>query len=235
METAIRLGERSRHPGALIASRVDLGLLLADLGDPQHGRRLIDQAESIAADLQTWLRAYPPAARALLEAGQAQWDEARREAAEARARLRPVGLQWFAPVYLALAQARIELADGAPEAADRTLQALLERVETTPEQPFLSEALRLASQARGAMMLHTEAVQAAEASCRAARRLGARWRLPPALLALSQARRALGDSGGAEAARAEAVSVLHELLREIPASLRDGFRESPSASALLAR
>ncbi len=47
-ETAIALGDRSRHPGALIASRVDLALLLGDLGDPERARELLDQAEALA-------------------------------------------------------------------------------------------------------------------------------------------------------------------------------------------
>ncbi|HMK08142.1 MAG TPA: hypothetical protein VK449_03830, partial [Anaerolineales bacterium] len=37
MRTAIRLGESSRHPGALVGTRTDLALLLADLGAGERG------------------------------------------------------------------------------------------------------------------------------------------------------------------------------------------------------
>jgi len=216
MRTAIRWGDVSRHPGALVGARTDLGLLLAELGAMSEAATLVEAAETIAAEIGPSIRAYPVVAQARL----ALLEDDRVAAAAALARagglLRPAGLQWFAPLHIPLIEAELALADGDAENALRGLDRLRQKVESMPARPFLPEVRRQSARALARLGRLDEALEHLRLARHEAEAMGSRWRLVPILVDLSRALLSTGDREASSRALADARRTIGPILDALP-------------------
>jgi tetratricopeptide (TPR) repeat protein len=235
MRSAIRLGDISRHPGALVGARTDLALLLADLGAFDQAAELLAEATSIAGEMGTWIRAYPIAAQARLALLRGERSEARAALTEARQLLRPAGLQWFAPILIPLLEAELNLAEGDAESALSILTDLELKVKGIPARPFLPEVLR---QSAAALVHSGRAAEAVEALRRArleAQSMGATWRLLPVLVDLSRILEMAGDRAASKGVLEEAKTVGRQVMDQVPPGERwRPFKNHSDVQAVLA-
>ena len=234
MRTGIRLGDLSRHPGALVGARTDLGLLLADLGAMAQAAALVEEAEAIAAEMGTWVTAYPVAARARLALLKEDRDGAAAALARARGLLRPAGLQWFAPILIPLIEAELALADGDAGNALRGLSQLADKVERMPARPFLPEVQRQSARAMAVLGWADEAAATLRLARHTAETMGSRWRLVPVLVDLSRILLSIGDRAASAEAMADARKVIGPILDKLPEGA-DGtfFKDRPDVQAAL--
>jgi tetratricopeptide (TPR) repeat protein len=216
MRTAIRLGDSSRHPGALVGARIDLALLLAELGATAEAAALAEAAGVIASGIGPSLRAYPVAARARLALLRDDVSAARAALLEARTALRPAGLQWFAPIHIPLLEAELALAGGEPEGALRALNSLAQIVEAMPARPFLPEVRRLSARALAQLGRTDEAADTLRQARREAETMGSRWRLVLILVDLAQVLLAAGAREASSEAAAQARLTFRSILETLP-------------------
>ncbi|HLE23942.1 MAG TPA: hypothetical protein VI701_06485, partial [Anaerolineales bacterium] len=234
MRTAIRLGDLSRHPGALVGARTDLGLLLADLGAMAQAAALVEEAEAIAAEMGTWVTAYPVAALARLALLKEDRDGAAAALARARSLLRPAGLQWFAPILIPLIEAELALADGDAGNALTALSQLADKVERMPARPFLPEVQRQSARAMAVLGRADEAAAKLRLARHTAETMGSRWRLVPILVDLSRILLSIGDRAASAESMADAKKVIGPILDKLPEGA-DGtfFKDRPDVQAAL--
>jgi tetratricopeptide (TPR) repeat protein len=234
MQAAIRLGDVSRHPGALVGARTDLGLLLSELGELDRATRLIEEAESIAAEIGPSVQAYPAASKARLALRGGDESDARTSLARARGFLRPAGLQWFAPVLIPAIEAELALADGESATARSRLGDLMQTVETMPIRPWLPEVLRLTSRTLSAVAEVADAMAILDRARREAQAMGSDWRLFPILVDLGRILESTGDRTGWNDVIQEARALLRRILPTVPeGQTRDAFQGRPDIRAVL--
>jgi tetratricopeptide (TPR) repeat protein len=234
MRAAIRWGDQSRHPGALVGARVDLGLLLAELGAMDEAATLVEAAGTIAAEIGPSLRAYPLAARARLALWKHETEEARAALSGAREALRPSGLQWFAPIHIPMIEAELALADGDAESAHRGLTALTQKLVAMPARPFLPEVRRISARALVRLGRKEEAVEHLRLARREAETMGARWRLIPILVDLAQVLSSTGDREASTEALVGAKKAVGPILDSLPEGEDwSGFQSRPDVRAAM--
>jgi tetratricopeptide (TPR) repeat protein len=192
MEEAISAGERSANPAPQIATRADLGYLYGTLGDLARGFELARLAQARADVLYPVFRPWATAVLARLYLLVGDVGSAGVAVTECYRDLKPEG-SFHTPVWVALADGELALAQGEYDRAAVVMERLLTYLEQIHTRPFRADALNLKGQALLAMGQPEAARRVLELAREEAEALGSRRTLWQILLSLSETLRQAGD------------------------------------------
>jgi tetratricopeptide (TPR) repeat protein len=217
--------EASGHVVVRYVGKADLGWILGSLGDVEEGLRLAEGVLDLLPPVFSHLvlpHVHGLLARLLLRTGRI--DRARQEW-EHGARLIPEqGLRLLGRVYLGLASAEIDLADGNSAQALVSLKQLGESLQSKGTVVHLPEILHLTSMAHRREGRIGEAIEAADRGLEKARELSLLRMAGPLADDLAGAHAAAGDERRAAEARLQAREAAETLAARIPdAQLRERF------------
>jgi tetratricopeptide (TPR) repeat protein len=226
MQQAIPLGDAVGHPAPMVSTRCDLARLYGMLGIPRRGIEIARAALSKADNAS--FRVAPLAVLAELYLLDHALASCQAALSEGKAILRPYGLRWYAPTFLALVGSELALAQQDYPQAIRIVDELLAHLQTTAEGPYVPDALYLQGRAFRAMGQTLDARAAWGHARRIAESLGSRRSLMPILLAYSELESESGDSAAADRARREARAVVEFIADHISApDLKASFLARP--------
>lgn len=219
MEDSIRLGEQVGHPAPIVATRSDLAWVLGALGAVERGLELARLALDRAANAFD-MHVVPLATMARLHLLDGDLASAEAALREAQRKLKPEGLQWFAPILVPLVEAELALARrdyaGAANVADKVL-AYLRDSQTRLHAPdtlyVKGRALLAQGRSEEASVVLAEALAEAEA-------LGSRRMLWPILSALGDIASARGHDVVARALLQRAREVVSYIADHCPPDLQ---------------
>jgi ATP/maltotriose-dependent transcriptional regulator MalT len=228
METSIQLSEQVGFLSPLIIVRADLATLYGALGALGCAVSLAELAVQVAEQKMPIFRVYALAVLCQLRLRQGDVTGAEAVVAQMKSDPHPQGVGFF-PVLTLLAEAAVRLAQGQLEQAAELAATAAAETQRLQTRPYHIDALTL----QGAALLALEQTAAASQAWRAARllaeTLGARQRLWPVLIRLSQL---AADPIEAGQLRQQAQEIIFYIAKQTPPDLRTAFLgSSPSAPA----
>ncbi len=233
IERSMELGERGGFAYAGIATRADLGRLIAYLGDGERGLALADESIALA------LERVPPAAsishvaraNALIALG--RHGEAHGPLDQVDLMMLPEPDRTFLMVAWRTTRSRLVLAEGDVDAAEAIAQGLLEDVRANGVVVLEAEALLALARAHVAADRSEEAKDELAEAIEHAERLGERRLLWEALALFATVRDRQGSTSAAADLRCRAREIVEEIAAGVAdADLRRRFLSREDVRAL---
>jgi ATP/maltotriose-dependent transcriptional regulator MalT len=219
METSIQLSEQVGFLSPLIIVRADLATLYGALGALGRAVALAELAVQVAEQKMPIFRVYALAVLCQLRLRQGDVTSAEAVVTQMKSDPHPQGVGFF-PVLTLLAEAAVRLAQGRLEQAAGLAATAVAETQRLQTSPYHIDALTL----QGAALLALGQTAAARHAWRTARQLaeslGARCRLWPVLIRLSQLAANPAEAGQP---RQQARDIVTKIAEQTPSDLRTAF------------